>query len=550
MTLLLLSILGLALGPLLDGFASRKISIVIFLEGFVAATIMGLVLGHILPEAAEIGGWRCLPVAFVGLIGPQILEKWSHRSEHRIHGTVATLALAGLFFHTLLDGAALTGAHHPGAASPALGMGILLHRLPVGLTVWWLVRRSAGTIPAVVSLLAICAGTLIGYQAGEATIDHLDTISVALFQAFVGGSLVHVVLHRSLTETATADSDTHSSHLGPFDWSGIGAVIGIAVLLLVPLSGHAAESQTGVAATFMSYWSKSAPFLLLGYLLVSLLRKPANHQQSCTETIFRTTFTNWQSHPDISGISQKAALCILILSPVLYLPAILLAFALLGFATTAALVLTLVAVALLLKLTSEQGLDTPDHTPHFEMVREAGPILSLETAVDRTAPWVLIGLLAASLLHVFISPDWITGISGYLQIVVLAALGSVISLPMFAGLPIALAYLSKGGVPGAAVSLLITGAVVTSTSLHLLRTKFSLQIAILFATTVVSAALLTGFIVNHLQWATEITPVVDASFLHQAAAVLLGILYTLSLMRLGPGRIVAALGHTSHHHNH
>jgi len=322
MILLILSLLGLALGPFLDRFASRKLSIVLLLEGFVTATILGLVLGHILPEAAEIAGWRCLPAAFIGLVGPQLLEKLTRGSEDRIHGTVATLAMAGLFFHTLLDGAALAGGQSA-SASPALGMGVVLHRLPVGLTVWWLVRRSAGTLVATVSLFAICMGTIIGYGAGEATLAHLDNISVALFQAFVAGSLVHVVLHRSLMEAVSPEVAAGSGRVGPFDWSGIGAVLGVFVLLLVPLSGHAAEPRTGVAVNFLAYWSRSAPWLLLGYLAVEIFSRMIAAPGKWN---LHTILLNWK--PELSvpaGVSVSSLIAILVLAPVFYLPVLFIA---------------------------------------------------------------------------------------------------------------------------------------------------------------------------------------------------------------------------------
>ena len=187
MTLLILSILGLGLGPLLDRFARQRSVVVAFLEGFVAATILALVMGHILPEAVETGGWICLPIALVGLMGPQLAEAWRRTRAFRIHGTVAVLALAGLFLHTLMDGAALAGAHHSAheTASTALGIGVVLHRLPVGLTAWWLVQRSTGTAAAVAVLIAICTGTFIGFAAGEVIVAHLSTASIALFQSFV-----------------------------------------------------------------------------------------------------------------------------------------------------------------------------------------------------------------------------------------------------------------------------------------------------------------------------------------------------------------------------
>jgi hypothetical protein len=553
MTLLLLSILSLALGPILDRFASRKVSIVVFLEGFVAATILGLVLGHILPEAVEIGGWTCLPVAFVGLIGPQLLEKWTRESELRIHGTVATLALAGLFLHTLLDGAALSGTHGDAAASSALGVGVVLHRLPVGLTVWWLVRRSAGTITAVVSLIAICTGTLIGYRAGVAAISSLDTISVALFQAFVAGSLVHVVLHRSLTEADSSDYGRQSTKLGPFDWSGIGAVSGIVLLLLVPLSGHSAESQTGVAATFLTYWATSAPALITGYILLALIYR--DHEAGITGTgkALYAIFTNWQTDLEVPpGLPPKVSRLIFSLSPILYLPALLLALAMLGIATSALLVSTAFAIAILLQLHPSGPTEGSSEEVHSHEEDPNGPnrLSSLEKAVERTAPWVLIGLLTAALLHVLLPPAWIGQIPQRIQVVGLAVVGSIVSVPALAGLPIALAYLSIGGSPGAAVSFVITGALLTPASLRVLKSNSGSMTTVLSAGIVIVTSILSGMVLNRLHWVQPADLPASTTTWQDTCAILLLILYTYLLLRVGPGRMVAVLGHGTHAHNH
>ena len=47
--------------------------------------------------------------------------------------------MAGLALHGMLDGVALANAH--GHATP---LAVVLHRLPEGLTLWWLLRPTYG----------------------------------------------------------------------------------------------------------------------------------------------------------------------------------------------------------------------------------------------------------------------------------------------------------------------------------------------------------------------------------------------------------------------
>lgn len=265
MLLLTFSLLGLGLGPLLDRFAHGKHTLVAFLEGFVAATILGLVLGHILPEALAVSGWKCLPAALLGLLGPQLAEGWFRNSETRIHSTVSILALAGLFFHALTDGAALSGAQHVHLSGTALALGVVFHRLPVGLTIWWLVRKNAGTRPALLALTGVGVGTLLGYIAGDQAIFYLNTLTVALFQAFVGCGLIHVVLHQRLTDTLSLD--TPAPRLGPFRWGGIGACIGLGLLWFMPISASNPAPHPNMTDLFVHYWTWSAPLFLVGYLV-------------------------------------------------------------------------------------------------------------------------------------------------------------------------------------------------------------------------------------------------------------------------------------------
>jgi hypothetical protein len=569
MTLFLLSILGLGLGPLLDRFARQKATVVPLLEGFVAATILGLVFGHILPEAVEVSGWLCLPVAVIGLAAPQVLEHRMHGSEGGIHGVVAVLALAALFLHTLIDGAALaaTRHHNAEAASTALGIGVILHRLPVGLTVWWLVRRAVGTVAALAALLAICAGTAIGFAAGEVVVEQLDTLSVALFQTFVASGLVHVVLHRSLSGEASNDLQW-SGRPGQFTWSGVGALIGAGVLLVVPLSGHQAEEHLGVAATFLGYWHASAPYILFGLVLLFfankfglLLRNAGTWAGLARDVIGGPSLCNSlleaQPPPHRFG---RGALAVLWLAavPVAGAETVLLSIPLLGTGLAGVrlggVFLIAAAAAIILGIRFDRG-DTgrppePAHTGNEASTDD--PIAGWSDAVDRTIPWVLIGFVCATFLEKFLPPHWLPALPEWLGVVGMALLGAAISVPAVAAIPIALPLLHKGLSPGAAFAILAMGPVITRVTTGWLSDHLGKAQARAFPIVAVAGAIAIGLLID--RFFGELTPprLVGAQWpaWRMACSAALGLLALRTVLRLGPGGMVAQLGTHQHDHGH
>jgi len=104
--------------------------------------------------------------------------------------------------HSVTDGAALASSANPASSSAGelahgqlLPLAVLLHQVPVGMTVWWLLRR-IGLPVVLLAFVLMAAATVSGYVAGGAMLSMLSAREVEWFQAFVGGSLLHVVYHR------------------------------------------------------------------------------------------------------------------------------------------------------------------------------------------------------------------------------------------------------------------------------------------------------------------------------------------------------------------
>lgn len=234
MLALVLSLVALVVGPALHGLASAHPGALPVLDGFVFVSVGGLVLLHIIPHGLHSAGWSAGVAALCGLLGPGLGERFAHRDADRVHILFLGVALVGFGVHAFIDGVALSAAS--GLVS-AVALAIVIHRLPDGLTIWWLLREPYGARVASAALGLTAATTAAGYFVGGAIlIGHSRWL--ALVQSFVGGSLIHVVVHRPRT---TAGPDTVRARLGAA--TGMLAAGG---LLLVMERIHEAETTPAI----------------------------------------------------------------------------------------------------------------------------------------------------------------------------------------------------------------------------------------------------------------------------------------------------------------
>ncbi len=221
---LFLSLVALVLGPVLYAVGQRRPLVHRTLDGFIFVTIAGIVCVHIIPEAVEISGPIAVLALCLGLVFPVIVERLFHRSLHQAHAFILLLAALGLTLHATIDGIALLplngndAGHAHGTMfgdlfGNQLAIGVILHRLPVGMAIWWSVRTSFGVPAAVAAFALIGAATTAAYVFGQPVSALVETNIVTLFQAFVAGSLLHVVTfgvshdHGSQPKPITAAQD-------------------------------------------------------------------------------------------------------------------------------------------------------------------------------------------------------------------------------------------------------------------------------------------------------------------------------------------------------
>lgn len=267
-------------GPLLYVLAHPRPALLAFLDGFVLVSIAGLVLLEVVPGAYGDGGAWSLAFLALGAIGPTLVEQGLERARREAHLATLALAVMGLVLHSLGDGAALAPMHvdttHAGHghAHEALGIAIVVHSVPVGLVVWWIMAPVFGRGLPTITLALMGAGTLTGYLFGLELNAVLGARAFAWFQALVAGSILHVVFGRPHLE----EDSGHRDPQPPYE--GLGNLVAlIGLIVLARLDPHAATLH-GIGAALVLMGMAAAPLLLLAYAgagLVTALRAPGTH---------------------------------------------------------------------------------------------------------------------------------------------------------------------------------------------------------------------------------------------------------------------------------
>ena len=585
--LLTASLIALVLAPLLYRWARAVPGALAALDGFVFVSIAGLTIGHVLPETVELAGWGTLLAALLGMIGPLLVERWIHRAAERVHETALGLALLGVLAHAVADGMALSGVGHHGGEG-VLPVAVLVHRLPVALTVWSLLATPYGVTRALGVLAVIGVGTVAGFGYGGGATAGWSATWLGYFQALVAGSLLHVVIHSATHDDAEAAR--------PFGWhlpSGIGALLGLGLVFALgswEVGGHAHEAAEhgGVVAMLSAMALESAPALVLAYLVSGLvhvylpkagLKWLGGGSRAAQATkgvafglplpmcscgvipVYRSLV--------VGGVPATAGMAFFVATPELGLDAIFLSIPLLGPEITAARVVAAVVVALVVGLVvggmaSRQPVtgsrsvdDEPLPVGAWPRLREALRV-GYGEMVDATIPWIILGLVIAAVLDpVLRDPDsLLSHVPGSLEVALFAVLGMPAYVCASGATPLVAILVAHGVSPGAAVAFLLTGPATNVTTFGVLSELHGKRIAAAFGLAIAVSAVAIGHVINIALPLNIEAPVGHlhtdgAGWLRIGSLGILILLTVLSLLRQGPREFVANIVTTDDHdHDH
>ena len=182
-----------AIGPALYGGLHGHSKAVRLVDGFVYLAVPLLVAWQIVPFAWEDRSLIVPLVVVAGLLWPNLFERASRALEAHTDNLAIIVGLSGLALHALLEGAALGPG---GKVGWAFGLAVILHRIPVSLVIWWLIRPRHGTWAGVAGVATIVLATLVGYLLAAGLGSGQHGPGIEYYQAFVSGTLVHVVFHQ------------------------------------------------------------------------------------------------------------------------------------------------------------------------------------------------------------------------------------------------------------------------------------------------------------------------------------------------------------------
>jgi uncharacterized protein len=567
------SIIALVVGPLFLASASPKSRVLSFVDAFVVVTLGGVALLHILPHAVlESGAWVLL-AASAGLAIPIITERLTPTVTSRKH--LAPVAAIAIAIHAFIDGSMLGESNHLEAFgdSSFLAAGIVLHRLPEGLAVWWLVKPRRGSIVAWLSLALVAAATAIGATAGDRALSHAPMGVVSLVEAFIAGALLHVLAHHA----------PHSSDRAAAGHAGLiptlGAVVGVATLAGISHDHPVAKRlshEVGMGATFLTLALASAPALLTSYVAVALAHAllPARSLAWVTggatlaqsaRAIVLAPLLPACSYADVPpykslvarGIPRAAALSALVAAPEIGFTPLLLSISLLGGPVTAARAACAIVAALVVGYVGSKSVSQtetssrvsvpsdPGLTPFRERLHK-GIRYGLAESIDHTAPWILFGLLIAAFVEPTFRGTWLVRMPPPFDVPLFALIGIPIYVRSGGAIPIMAIFLHKGLSSGAAIAFLLAGSTTNIPTLAAISRFHGRTFATAFAIVILVASVVLGFSVNYAFPSLAIPELHDAAdraphLVQVASLVILSALLIGSLFRRGPRGLVPRL---------
>lgn len=544
----ILACLALLIGPALYQVFFKNSQALKGIDGFVFVTIAGLLLIHFFQDFNLKDGWTTFVLLLAGLLGPLLVERIFSSIQREVHFATLLLGAVGFLIHTALDGAALAPHEHGVTIDLSLAAAVVIHRLPVGLTIWWLLKPRFGALFASLGLLFAIGGTTGGFLLASSDLVRSLDYTFSWVQALVSGSILHVVFFRfHLHDGHAHGAHTHGEHCGQpkektqkserATWisaEGFGNLLGLFFLALLfslfdmesvhTHAGHGGEHQISVVQSFVGYALESGPALAFAYIAgifiygffpersIEWMKRGGSIQQSakgmlvglplpicsCGVLPYYQTLVK-------KGAPPAAAVAFLIATPELGIDAVLLSFPLLGLNLTIIRLVASAAIAFVIAwlmsrvLKQKKALpvvvDSGERTAGEKLKR--GVRFALFELVDTTAPWMLLGLLLAAIAGPLLEQVDLQ-LSNSLEVLLFASLGLLVYVCASGATPLVAAMIAAGVSPGAGLAFLLTGPASNVSTFGVFSELHGRRAAILFASLMIGAGVIVGLVTNFL----------------------------------------------------
>lgn len=580
--LLLLSILGLFVGPILHIISPRKRTWYSILDGFSITSVGGIALLHLFPEAIANGLFMAILMGILGLILPWFTSKIVSIQKNKGEFIILILALS---IHAALESSAI-GGHNLEGSKESLGLAIILHRLPVGLILFLSASLVGGSILGYISIAFLSLMTLLGFFLGGNFFESIG-FPYSLLEAFVAGSLLHVVIGHNIEFKTKPHSETKvhccSTHAKQNTYSAtFGAILGIFLVILVleqPSFPQTTTESYSFLDTFLTFALESSPALLIAYTIASFLKILINPSKlnwlkkgsTLTQSLKGVAFglplpicscgvLPLYKTLNHQGVPAAAGIAFLIATPELGIDAILLSLPLLGkeftlYRLLSAFAISVAAAMFLGRMIKKETPNTEtvdtrvENKPISKKIKEGLAFGFLEL-FDHTMPWILFGLFIAALLEPLLGHTLLQDIPHFFQVPIFALLGIPIYVCASGATPIAAILVHKGISAGSALAFLIAGPATNITTFGVLSRLHGRRIAFAFSLIVAFAAILLGWFLDSTT-ALEIkklhhSPEDKPNLIHWISFITLFLLLWLSLFRLGPRGFIKQITEPMH----
>jgi hypothetical protein len=168
--------------------------------------LTGICIFWLMPEiSSTLGMWRAIAILTAVCVALLFIDRVLGDAEHPDHHRFVAPLLAATALHSFLDGWSVRTLSVQAFANVAVPIGLALHKIPEGLALGWLTRRTLNrTGPAIATASAVEFMTPIGAYV-EPYADHSGLAAfgpswTALVLATVGGSFLFLGIHAIVPE--------------------------------------------------------------------------------------------------------------------------------------------------------------------------------------------------------------------------------------------------------------------------------------------------------------------------------------------------------------
>ncbi|MCX7999692.1 MAG: permease, partial [Leptospiraceae bacterium] len=434
---LLISLFGFLIAPIVVTYGKMKKNIYLFVDGFTLSSIIWVTFFHLIPESIQQEGiW-----AFLFFILGFLPSKLFHSTQNRL-----LVFVLFLLAHTLLESSVVAMSN-----TNTLALAVGIHNLPIGIFLFTKVQRENGKKFAIGTVVFIFLFAILGFTLGE-SIPSIQKFQFHL-QAFIASNVIHILFESIHEKFGFHNLETNSNNKYHIS-STLGAIAGILLIAFfsneIFLTQKLQNSNRSVFSVLLKILLETAPILLLAFFLSGILR-----------ILLTPNTSNWlkNGRPFIqslkgvifglplpicscgilplyktliqTGIPATAGMAFLIATPEIGLDALLITIPLLGVEFSIYRLLSAFLVAFFISYFVGKGIPTCN----ISQTTEVKKILTLSEKIqlglkygfielfDHIMPWILFGIMIASLFEFLVDYQTFQNIPNYIQIPLFALLG-------------------------------------------------------------------------------------------------------------------------------